>query len=108
MVLEMNCYQDRGGKHRFRVYAANHKVLARSPRAFKTDAELKTRVDLILKQDYDAQLYKDRRGEWRWRFEAAVGGKKEIIVISSEGYKNHGDCKTASDLVLDADRAEHG
>jgi len=105
MILEMNCYRDVNGKHRFRVFAANHKILARSTRGFETAAELAARVDLILRQDYDAQMYQDRRDEWRWRFEAAIDGAQEIIVVSSEGYKNLGDCKRASDLVLDADRA---
>ncbi|NYT66915.1 DUF1508 domain-containing protein [Alcaligenaceae bacterium] len=30
-------------------------------------------------------LYKDARGEWRWRFKAANGN---IICVSSEGYSS--------------------
>lgn len=30
-------------------------------------------------------LYKDARGEWRWRFKAANGN---IVCVSSEGYSS--------------------
>ncbi len=34
-------------------------------------------------------LYKDSRGEWRWRLEAANGN---TLADSGEGYKNQTDC----------------
>ncbi|WP_396615484.1 YegP family protein [Lysobacter soli] len=36
------------------------------------------------------QLYKDARGDWRWRLRAANNGK--IIADSAEGYGNRADC----------------
>lgn len=35
------------------------------------------------------QIYKDSRGEWRWRIRAANG---KIVADSGEGYKNQQDC----------------
>ena len=35
------------------------------------------------------QVYRDKKGEWRWRFIAKNG---RIIAVSSEGYKNMSDC----------------
>ena len=34
-------------------------------------------------------VYKDNRGEWRWRLRASNG---KIIADSGEGYKNKQDC----------------
>ena len=36
------------------------------------------------------ELYKDKKGEWRWRKIASNG---EIVGASSEGYKNKADCE---------------
>lgn len=35
------------------------------------------------------QVYRDKRGEWRWRFLAKNG---KIIAVSSESYKAKYDC----------------
>jgi uncharacterized protein YegP (UPF0339 family) len=42
------------------------------------------------------ELYKDKAGEFRWRFVAANG---RIIATSSESYKAKGDCQNGIDLV---------
>jgi uncharacterized protein YegP (UPF0339 family) len=34
-------------------------------------------------------IYKDKRGEWRWR---AVASNGRILAVSSESYKNRPDC----------------
>lgn len=41
-------------------------------------------------------MYKDSRGEWRWRFRANNG---KIIADSAEGYKEKTDCRHGIDLV---------
>jgi len=41
-------------------------------------------------------VYKDNRGEWRWRLRASNG---RIIADSGEGYKNKQDCEHGIDLV---------
>jgi uncharacterized protein YegP (UPF0339 family) len=38
---------------------------------------------------YKAEVYRDARGEYRWRVRAANG---RIVADSSEGYANRGDC----------------
>jgi uncharacterized protein YegP (UPF0339 family) len=35
------------------------------------------------------EIYKDEKGEWRWRIIAANG---VVVGASSEGYKNRSDC----------------
>ncbi|MFC0308208.1 YegP family protein [Gallibacterium trehalosifermentans] len=42
------------------------------------------------------ELYKDIKGEFRWRLKA---GNHEIIATSSEGYTTKQSCKHAIDLV---------
>ena len=44
------------------------------------------------------QLYKDNKGEYRWRFVAKNG---KIIADSGEGYKNKADCEHGINLVKD-------
>ena len=45
------------------------------------------------------EVYKDGRGEWRWRLRAA---NHEIIATSGEGYKNKADCLHGIELVKDS------
>ena len=42
------------------------------------------------------QIYKDRKGEYRWRLRARNG---EIIADSNEGYSRKASCKHGIDLV---------
>jgi len=42
------------------------------------------------------EVYKDKAGEFRWRFTASNGN---ILATSSEGYKAKADCKHGIDLV---------
>jgi uncharacterized protein len=42
------------------------------------------------------QLYKDRKGEYRWHLRARNG---EIIADSNEGYSSKASCKHGIDLV---------
>ncbi len=46
------------------------------------------------------ELYRDRRGEWRWRFRAGNG---KIIAVSSEGYVHRYDADRGMLLMADAD-----
>ena len=96
--MKLETYEDKKGKMRWRFIAANHKQIARSSRGYANHDELVEDLVFIVDKDHDAELYSDWAGEWRWRFKK--DGK--IIAISSEGYKRRVDCKTASDLLLDA------
>jgi uncharacterized protein YegP (UPF0339 family) len=42
------------------------------------------------------QIFKDARGEFRWRLRA---GNNEIIATSGEGYKAKVDCEHGIELV---------
>jgi uncharacterized protein YegP (UPF0339 family) len=42
------------------------------------------------------QIYKDRKGEYRWRLRARNG---EIIADGNEGYSRKASCKHGIDLV---------
>lgn len=42
------------------------------------------------------QIFKDTRGEFRWRLRA---GNNEIIATSGEGYKAKVDCEHGIELV---------
>jgi len=41
-------------------------------------------------------IYKDRAGEYRWRYEAVNG---RTIADSGEGYKTKKDCRHGLDLI---------
>lgn len=97
-TLQLKTYRDKRGKYRARVFAGNGKQLARSPKGYNEDV-FADGLEAMLYAQYDAELYKDKRNEWRWRFALPDYG---IIMISSESYKNKQDCKVASDLVLDS------
>ena len=55
---------------------------------------------MALKEEVNAvskfQIYKDRKGEYRWRLRARNG---EIIADSNEGYSRKASCKHGIDLV---------
>jgi len=99
-TLKLGTYPDTSGKVRWRVVAGNGKVLAKSPGGYpEGDARLASDIGFITGSEHDAELYRDRRGEWRWRLRR---DGKRIVAVSSEGYVNRGDCERASDLFLDA------
>lgn len=41
-------------------------------------------------------IYKDNKGEYRWRFRA---NNNEIVADSAEGYKAKADCQRGIDIV---------
>lgn len=49
------------------------------------------------------ELYRDAAGEWRWRFVAANG---ETVAVSSEGYENRADARTAIERVKESGRID--
>jgi uncharacterized protein YegP (UPF0339 family) len=49
-------------------------------------------------------IFKDARGEFRWRFQA---DNNKIVASSGEGYKNKADCKHAIEIIKkDGPKAE--
>ena len=53
--------------------------------------------------DYSLDIYKDKRGEFRWRRTASNG---EIVGASSEGYKAKKDCEANANRDTTADKWE--
>lgn len=53
--------------------------------------------------DYTLDIYKDRRGEFRWRRLAANG---KIVGASSEGYRTRKDCEANASRNTAEDRWE--
>lgn len=49
-------------------------------------------------------MYKDNKGEWRWRLWAA--NHKDIIADSGEGYVNRADCVRGIELNKSSYAAE--
>jgi uncharacterized protein YegP (UPF0339 family) len=99
-ALKIKTYSDKSGRTRWRFIAGNGEQLARSARGYFDSDKLVEDLAHIVDERHDAELYKDKRGEWRWRFRRDGQGK--IIAVASEGYKNRKDCKHASDLLLDS------
>lgn len=49
-------------------------------------------------------MYKDARGEWRWRLQSS--GNHRIVAVSGEGYINKQDCLHAIGLVSTSGQAK--
>lgn len=48
------------------------------------------------------EIYKDKKGEYRWRLKASNG---KIVADSAESYKRKRDCERGIDLVRESDCA---
>lgn len=44
-------------------------------------------------------MYKDERGEWRWRYDASNG---KTIAVSSESYKKRTDCERGIEIMQES------
>jgi uncharacterized protein len=53
--------------------------------------------------EYKTDIYKDKRGEFRWRRSASNG---EIVGASSEGYKAKKDCEANANRDTSKDKWE--
>jgi uncharacterized protein len=57
----------------------------------------------IIMADYKLDIYKDKRGEFRWRRTASNG---EIVGASSESYKAKKDCEANANRDTSGDKWE--
>ena len=86
MAGKFELYKDKGGEHRWRLKAANGKILAVPEDAYKNRADAKRAVETLqagfveMKVEYTT----DKAGEHRWQVKAANG---RIMARASEGYK---------------------
>lgn len=104
-AMKIETYTDKRGKIRWRFIAGNGEQIARSSKGYADDCSLVEDLAHIVDKNHDAQLYKDKKGEWRWRFRHHDG---HIIAVASESYHNKSDCKSGSDLLLDANISTQG
>lgn len=104
-----NHYQDAANKWRWNLKDGNYKIVADSGQSFaeRSDSEKEAKLFQTLGPDAPVrsaeddpkrssnpewEYYKDKAGEWRWRF-LINGG--EIIADSSEGYDSESNVKRA-------------
>ncbi len=97
--LQVKMYQDKSGKHRFRVFAGNGKQLARSSRGYEDVDSLLLIIEWITDEVRVPNIYKDKKGEYRWRCRC---NNDSILVISSESYKSRRDASHSAWLVLES------
>lgn len=87
-------FVDADGKHRWRVWAQNARIIGAADRGYDTvegavadlvhvGEALTGGAPRFLQEDY-----RDAKGEHRWRVWEGTG----IVASSSEGYKNKVDC----------------
>ena len=72
-----------------------------NPKVVRDTTNDKLRVPIIVKKKPKYEIYKDKKGEFRWRI---VSHNGEIIGASCEGYKSKVSCennlKTITSLKL--------
>jgi uncharacterized protein YegP (UPF0339 family) len=71
--------------------ALSNRVFSKKLGAVKLDVRHRTKENPpMATRPYPSYwMYKDNRGEWRWKYDAS---NYETIAVSSEGYKNRRDC----------------
>jgi uncharacterized protein YegP (UPF0339 family) len=96
--LKFEFYEDRAKEHRWRLKAANNKILATAGQGYAAKASAKTAVENLIKDinKYTFEVYEDRAKEFRWRLKASNG---QIVAASSEGYNARAGCEHAIDLI---------
>jgi uncharacterized protein YegP (UPF0339 family) len=98
--LKFEITRDAAKEFRWRLKAANGKILATSGQGYKAKADCRNGIKRIQEDVASGklkfELYKDKAMEYRWRLKAANG---QIIGASSEGYKAQRDADHAIDLI---------
>ncbi len=113
-------YEDAAKEWRWRLKDGNHKIVADSGEGYKEKAECQKAAGLFTALGPDApvreagepsnnsaewEYYKDRKGEWRWRF-LVKGNADKQLADSSEGYESEYNVKRAIANVKDLLRKE--
>lgn len=93
--LTFEVYPDANDQYRWRLKAANNKILATAGQGYAAKADCKKGVERI-KADAATKLtfevYEDKAGEHRFRIKATNG---RVIGAASEGYKAKADAEKA-------------
>ncbi|MFO0851161.1 MAG: DUF1508 domain-containing protein [Gemmataceae bacterium] len=97
--LTFEIYPDAKDEYRWRLKAANGKVMATSGQGYKAKADCKSGVERI-KSDATTKLkfevYEDAKKDYRFRIKATNG---QTIGASSEGYKAKADAEKAIEEI---------
>jgi uncharacterized protein YegP (UPF0339 family) len=96
--LTFEAYQDKAKEFRWRLKAADGKVLATPGEGYKRHADCKKAIESIRTHidTMKVEFYQDKAKEYRWRLKASNGN---IMAVSSEGYKTKAAAEKAFDLV---------
>lgn len=105
--LKFELYKDNKDEFRWRLKAANNKVLATGGQGYKAKADCMKGIENMQKAgDVSAktkfEVYEDNKKAYRWRLNASNG---QTIAGSSESYKTKSDCEKSIDLVKMAGKA---
>ena len=96
--LKFEIYEDAAKEHRWRLKAANGKILATAGQGYKAKADATKSVERLIKDldKYKFEVYEDKAKEFRWRLKASNG---QTVASSSEGYTARADCEAAIALI---------
>jgi len=99
-------YEDRGGEWRWRLVAANGRIIADSAQGYDDKGSAEEAIERIRDNVGDAdhlditpagfEVYKDKAREWRWRLIRQNG---RIIADGGEGYTERNDAMEAVERV---------
>jgi uncharacterized protein YegP (UPF0339 family) len=99
-ALKFEVYEDMAKEFRWRLKAANGKVLATPGQGYKAKSDCKKAVERIRSEVAGDKLkfetYEDTKKETRWRLKSGNG---QVIASSSEGYKTKADCEKAIEEI---------
>ena len=98
--LRFEITRDTAKEFRWRLRAANGKILATAGQGYKAKADclhgIKRIQEDVASGKLKFELYRDKAMEFRWRLRASNG---QIIGASSEGYRAERDADHAIDLI---------
>ncbi len=98
--IKFQFFRDKRREYRWRLRAANYKIVADSAEGYKKKQDAERGVALVMQAAASKrprfQLFRDKASEFRWRLRAANG---QIIADSGEGYKGKGACQHGIALV---------
>jgi uncharacterized protein YegP (UPF0339 family) len=96
--LKFEIYEDAAKEHRWRLKAANGKIIATGGQGYKAKADAKGAVEKIVKDvnQYKFEVYQDKSEQFRWRLLASNG---QTVAASSEGYAERRDSEAAIDTI---------
>lgn len=121
-TLNYSVYKDAKQEWRWRLQAANNRIIADSGESYHNKQDCLAGIELV-KNSKDApvsetttasppastdkatlhySVYQDAKQEWRWRLSAA---NNRIIADSGEGYNNKQDCLAGIELVKNSKSA---